>query len=176
MHSGAMPRVLLRLVGTVVLAAAVWATASCSVASGGAIALGLDTSGQPVAYVQMCEGGIDGLTVYESTGVGASRTLGEWEAPGRVSTSATVPLATPPAGWTVQHPLAGLDPATSYHVYGWTNDNSWSATGPDFTLADLDALDPGQVTWWNGDWGKDGRHPTNAVTTLAEFQNHACDE
>lgn len=167
---------LSRLAGAVVFVTAVTATAGCTVPSGGAIALGLDTGSQPIAYVQMCEGGIDGLTVYEDTGHGTSRTMGEWDAPRRVGTSATVPLAAPPADWTVERPLTGLDPATSYHVYGWTNDNSGSANGPDFTLDDLAALEPGQVTWWNGDWGTDGNHPTNAVTTLAEFQDQACDD
>lgn len=159
--------------GAVGVLVAVAATAGCSVRSGGAIALGIDTDGQPVAYVHMCEGHIDGMTLYDSDA--GEQKLGTWVAPSPVTSSATVPLVAPPDGWKVTTPLAELQAGVAYSFYGWTGDNSWAAWGPDVTAGDLAALHAGEVTWWDGDWGADGNHPTNAVTTVAEFHQHACD-
>jgi hypothetical protein len=53
--------------------------AGCTVPAGGAMGMTVDAEGQPVAVVQMCEGHIDGATVYiPEDDPENEQTLGVW--------------------------------------------------------------------------------------------------
>lgn len=66
------------------------------------------------------------------------------------------------------HPLA---PKSTYLLYGWTKDNSWSSRSVSFDLTDLDRLSPGTVRY--DDISADGDESPITVP-LAEFKATAC--
>ncbi|MBO0922090.1 hypothetical protein J1G42_14795 [Cellulomonas sp. zg-ZUI222] len=142
---------------------------ACTVPPGGTIALGRTAEGEVVAYVRMCEGFIDGVTVYRPDAEGQP-VVARWDADEPVTRDADVVLAGGGEGWVA--PTAPQDERLS--VYGWTDDASWSADGPDVTLAELSALAPGEVLYWSGDEGPDGGTPVNAVVDLDVFERDAC--
>jgi hypothetical protein len=101
-------------------------------------------------------------------GLGADGSLGEWTANRPATGFSTWSLATGGNGWTVTKPLAAFKPGRLYDMYGWTNNDSASADGPEFTPEELSALKPGEVLW------EPPQNGTPAVT-LAYFRQHACD-
>lgn len=146
---------------------------ACTVPIGGAVAIGTAADGDLVAHVHMCEGRVDGATLYRSD-VEGTPTVASWDVAEAVTDTARFSLDRGGDGWTVTTPMPALEPEARYHLYARTKDGSWSAQGPDFTLAELQALGPGEVLYWNGDWGADQNTPTNAVADLAEFASDAC--
>jgi hypothetical protein len=149
--------------------------AGCSVPSGAVIGLSRALDGGLVAHLQVCQGHIDGATLYSGAEDSASQTLGDWDAGRAITDSGSWSLRNGGAGWTVTTPLADLKPDTEYELYGWTNDNSWSATGPQgFTVEELDRLEPNQVLLWNEDWAAGPEEPLNVVVDMTEFADAAC--
>ncbi|GIG22028.1 hypothetical protein Cch01nite_27520 [Cellulomonas chitinilytica] len=157
------------------------ALSGCTVEGGAIAGVGVDDQGRPVGYLQVCEGHIDGATVYHSVEPdpdadsvsNPSVSDGSWDAPSAVSESATWSLAAPD-DWRTQTPLSPLEPGVEYSLYGWTNDNSWSAIDVPFTVDDLAGMEPGQVRYeaWTddgelGDWAP-------VVTDVDEFVRDAC--
>ncbi|KAA1418201.1 hypothetical protein FE697_020430 [Mumia zhuanghuii] len=122
---------------------------ACTVEPGGVAAIGVDASGQPVGYLLMCEGSVDGATLYHDTSAedDSSVTDGTWAAPEPVTAAATWSLTAPTDGWVTEEPLAAMTEDMSYSLYGWSRDNDWSAAHHSFTLADLETLEPGEVAF-----------------------------
>jgi hypothetical protein len=111
----------------------------------------VDDAGHPEGVLVSCQHRIDGVSLYwpggPQHGDAPSALLGEW----RVSAKPHQVLrwrldsVTPGSGVTV---MQGLKPAQrdrEYSIYGWTDDNSTSASGPDFRFADLPSLQPGEL-------------------------------
>ncbi|WP_306945747.1 hypothetical protein [Streptomyces sp. B4I13] len=81
------------------------------------------------------------------------------------------PLEPPTVGWTATTPLAPLTVRTTYALYGWAEDDSWSSTTVTFTLTDRDRLTPGKVLYQS--ISDDGEESTTIVS-LTEFKREAC--
>jgi hypothetical protein len=148
----------------------------CSVPYGAILALGMAPDGDIVAHLQICEGHIDGVSVFRADEGDISKPSGVWDAATPVLDTAAWSLVDPRDGWTASTPLAPLEPGVQYDIYGWTVDNSWSAIGPSpFTVDDLRQLQPGQVLSWNKDWASADDAPLTVAMDLAVFTETACD-
>ncbi|MFJ3905083.1 hypothetical protein [Streptomyces sp. NPDC090025] len=149
------------------------ALAGCTVPIAGVTGISVTEDGRPLGVIVMCHDHIDvALLALDDPDPEAVEYVGEWGRADPLTGFSTWPLTAPttaPAdGWTVDTRLAKLDPKRSYHLYGATEDNSWSAVGVSFTLADLKKLKPGQVLRE----GAEG--PT--TTSLENFRAHTCDD
>jgi hypothetical protein len=141
---------------------------ACSVPTAGVAGVGVDKSGRLVGYLRVCHDHIDGATLYHDD----SENLGSWSASEPVTDSASWSLANPSAEWTEEQPLAALTRNQQFALYGWTEDNSWSAIAVDFSLAELERLEPDQVLYWGGD--PDGPRGGNVVANQEQFEKDAC--
>lgn len=153
-------------VGLVLLATT---TTSCSVPTAGWAAVGVDSDGDLIGIIQMCDHHVDGATLYRSDAPtderGLKPRLGKWESADAVTDFARWSFASPSDDWT---PLADYEaPAADgrYSLYGWTRDNSWSTVHASFNVADIAQLQPGEVLYGDG-----------RVTTVGDFRAHVCDD
>jgi hypothetical protein len=147
--------------------------AGCGVPAGGAVGVGVDAQGRPVAYIQMCLGHIDGATLYRSDDDPAKeQTLGRWEVSPAVDGFSQFDLAAPANGWRAAQQLVKGDPATEYTIYGWSKDNSFSAMHLDFSQNSLADLKPGEVRYPDLD-SDDYDLKTGSV---ADFQKETCEQ
>jgi hypothetical protein len=129
--------------------------------------VGVDAQGKLVGYLQVCHDRIDGVSMYLDEDHG----LGQWNSAPATTGFATWSLAAPSEPWTPADPLGNLKPNTTYSMYGWTSDNSWSTVHVTFTLEDLAKMKPGQVRWA----GKlKGMISVETVTSEQEFRSKAC--
>lgn len=110
---------------------------SCTVPEYGTLGILRADDGGLVAVVQMCSHHVDGVTVYESD----TPDDGVYPFQGAFDDAVTdLGRLALPADFE-----GGLARDVSYDVYAWSKDNSASARGPEFTEADLETLDAGQV-------------------------------
>ncbi|WP_405009631.1 hypothetical protein [Kitasatospora sp. NBC_01539] len=145
----------------------------CTVAVGAVSGVTVTADGRPIGMVMVCHHRIDGATLYTDQGTNGTRSVGRWKHDGPLTGYAPLPLDGGD-GWTVEQPLQPLEAGRVYTLYGWTEDDSWSAGSVSFTLADLAALTPGRVRYFVGaEYGGDADGWT--TTSLEEFQAHACD-
>ncbi|MBO4254558.1 hypothetical protein GRC12_11815 [Streptomyces griseorubiginosus] len=107
----------------------------------------MTADGHLLGVMMVCGHQIDGATLYvDSDDVDKQVTVGSWTADQPLTSGlATWTLDSPAAGWTTTRSLAPLTAKTTYALYGWTKDNSSSASSISFTLADRDRLTPGKV-------------------------------
>lgn len=145
------------------------ALSGCGVEAGGVVGMTVDDAGKPVAVVQMCEGHIDGATLFLSRGGPDEEEFGEWEVSPPVTGFSQFSLTAGGDGWRLVGTLKPRDPQTRYTIYGWTNDNSWSATHLDFSEQDLTGLRPGTVLVPSTD------SETPERRSLADFQSKTCE-
>ncbi|NEA61082.1 hypothetical protein G3I56_00400 [Streptomyces sp. SID12488] len=126
--------------------------------------------GQLVGVIMVCGHHIDGATLYVDGGDADSEvTVGSWTAARPLKSGlATWTLDAPAADWTATTSLKPLTAKTSYTLYGWTKDNSSSASSVDFTLTDRDGLTSGMVRYEGAE---------SVVTVpVAEFKTSACED
>jgi hypothetical protein len=162
-----------------VLASAFVLTA-CGPPSAGTMGVTVDASGRPVGVLEVCEGHVDGVRLYE-TPVGdadqstPAQVVGDWVVSPAVTSSSRLDLGRPTGAWRAETPLAALEQGRSYTLYGWTNDSSWSAGGVEFSREDLELLRPGQVRYDAG-LHADEENPedTTATVSAGEFRARAC--
>ncbi|MEV7321259.1 hypothetical protein [Streptomyces sp. NPDC093970] len=162
-----------RFVGAVTVGVALAATSGCTVPPDAVAGISVTADGHLLGVMMVCGHQIDGATLYvDSDDVNKEVTVGSWTADRPLTPGlATWPLDTPAAGWTATRSLAPLTAKTTYELYGWTKDNSWSANGISFTLADRGRLTPGKVRYFNISKNGDG----SAITvSMAEFKAKAC--
>ncbi|KUN16501.1 hypothetical protein AQJ23_45055 [Streptomyces antibioticus] len=132
----------------------------------------MTVDGHLLGVMMVCGHQIDGATLYvDSNDVNKQVTVGSWTAHRPLTPGlATWTLDSPAAGWTATRSLAPLTTKTTYALYGWTKDNSWSANSISFTLADRDRLTPGKVRC-----NSISENDESAVTvSIAEFKAKAC--
>ncbi|MEV8541142.1 hypothetical protein [Streptomyces sp. NPDC051572] len=130
--------------------------------------------GHLLGFMMVCGHQIDGATLYvDSAGVDSEVTVGEWTADRSLKAGlATWTLDSPSAGWTETRPFEPLTAKTTYVLYGWTEDSSWSSSSVSFTATDRDRLTPGTVRYDD----VSGSGDESAVTVpVAEFEAKACD-
>lgn len=158
-----------RGLGLLVSAALLVGLTSCGVPGGGATGVGVDAQGQPVIYIQMCKGHIDGATLYRSDDDPAKeQILGRWDVSPAVDGFTQFSLTAPANGWRATQQLAPRDPATEYTIFGGSNDNTFAAMHLSFTQNSLADLKPGEVRY--PDFG----HDRLKTGSIADFQKETC--
>jgi hypothetical protein len=162
-----------RFVGAVVVGVALAATCGCTVPSDAVAGISVTADGHLLGVMMVCGHQIDGATLYvDSDDVDKQVTVGSWTADRRLTSGlATWTLDSPAAGWTATRSLAPLTAKTTYALYGWTKDNSWSASSVSFTLADRDRLTPGKVRY---DSISDNGVESAITVSIADFKAKAC--
>ncbi|MDX3497150.1 hypothetical protein ACKI1I_40790 [Streptomyces turgidiscabies] len=159
-----------RSVGALAACAALAATAGCTVPVDAVAGISVTDDGQLVGVMMVCGHHIDGAKLYvDSDDPDKQVTVGSWTAARPLKSGlATWTLDTTAAGWTATTPLKPLTAGTSYTLYGWTEDNSWSSSSVSFTLADRDRLAPGTVRYEGAD--------SSVTVPVAEFKAKACQD
>jgi hypothetical protein len=162
-----------RFVGAVAVGVALATTSGCTVPVDAVAGVSVTGDGHLLGVMMVCGHQIDGATLYvDSDDVNKSVTVGSWTADRPLGAGLTTwTLDSPAVGWTATRSLTPLTAKTTYALYGWTKDNSWSSRSVSFTPSDRDRLAPGKVRYdkvsGNGD--------ESAVTVpLAEFKARAC--
>ncbi|MDK1472051.1 hypothetical protein QNO07_01170 [Streptomyces sp. 549] len=162
-----------RLAGGIAACLTLTASSGCSVPVDGVAGISVTSDGHLLGVMMVCGHRIDGATLYVDSGdVDKAVTVGAWSADRPISPGLTTWTLDPPsAGWTADTPLTPLTATTTYTLYGWTRDNSWSARSVSFAPADLETLTPGMVRYHAfSDTGEE----TTATVTTAEFEARAC--
>ncbi|WP_306327030.1 hypothetical protein [Streptomyces venezuelae] len=159
-----------RALAVAALATGVAALSGCVVPPAGLAGVTVAADGSPVGVIMMCHDHIDGATLYpdHDDATGSPETEWLWDHDSPVTGFTSWSLASPADGWTTETPLGRLVPGQEYALYGWTEDNSWSAAHVYFTTADLKALVPGQVRYNNGDEVR--------IVSTDEFREKACED
>ncbi len=152
---------------------------SCTVPVGALAGIGVDVDGNLIGHLRVCDESIDGATLYNDISSPTATVptwdeVGRWEAQPPVETTAEWSLNAPEGGWAVSKPLEPLEPGRDYTLYGWTKNNTLSASGVTFTLADVAALKPGQVLHWSGRSGGKPDRDVNEVSSRTDFEAKAC--
>ncbi|MGW3118113.1 hypothetical protein ACWDBW_13390 [Streptomyces sp. NPDC001107] len=173
MRTTVPPPAFRRVVGLVTAGLALTATAGCTVPIDAVAGISVTEDGRLLGVMMVCGHQIDGATLYVgSDDVDDERTVGSWTADRPLKAGITTwPLDAPAAGWTTTTALTRLDARTTYVLYGWTKDNSWSSGSVSFALTDRTRLTPGKVLY--DDFSADGDEST-AIASLAEFKAAAC--
>ncbi|NKQ27124.1 hypothetical protein HF200_22555 [Streptomyces galbus] len=134
----------------------------------------MSADGHLLGVMLVCGHHIDGATLsVDDPDPDHQVKAGEWTASRPLTQGLTTwPLDAPSGGWTTTTPLTPLAARTTYVLYGWTKDDSWSSMSIGFTLADRAALRPGTVRYDRITEDGDER----AVTVPAsDFEAEACD-
>ena len=147
------------------------ALTGCSVEVGGVVGLTVGPNGDLVAVVAVCDGYLDGLSVYQGGG-SEERKLGSWQRQEPIVEEAELSLAGPSSEWTTKQPLGRLPQVTELSVYGWTVKNRWSAVGPTFAAEDLAGLRSGEV--WFEQYDQASDRNVNAFVPRSDFRREAC--
>ncbi|WP_245726796.1 hypothetical protein [Streptomyces longwoodensis] len=165
-------RGLRRLAAVATVGATLTALSGCTVPVDAVAGLSVTADGHLLGVVLVCGHHIDGATVYVAgSDPDREATVGEWTASHPLTEGVTTwPLDTPSAGWTTTTPLRPLAARTTYVLYGWTKDNSWSSTSVEFTLRDRAALRPGTVLYDRVT--EDGE--STVTVPMTEFKSTAC--
>ncbi|MGY1501076.1 hypothetical protein ACW4TU_31600 [Streptomyces sp. QTS52] len=159
-----------RVGGALAACAALAATSGCTVPVDAVTGISVSEDGHLVGVMMVCGHHIDGATLYvDSSDVDSQVAVGSWTAARPLKAGfATWILDEPAVGWTATTALKPLTAKTTYTLYGWTKDNSRSASTVSFTLTDRDRLTPGTVRY-------EGDESTDTVP-MAEFKARACED
>ncbi|MEW2486604.1 hypothetical protein [Streptomyces sp. NPDC048411] len=162
-----------RFVGAVAVGVALAATSGCTVPVDTVAGISVTGDGHLLGVMMVCGHRIDGATLYvDSADVNKTVTVGSWTVDRPLTAGlATWTLDSPAAGWTATRPLAPLTSRTTYVLYGWTKDNSWSSSSVSFTLTDRDRLTPEKVRYDNI---SDNGDESVIAVPIAEFKARAC--
>lgn len=159
--------------------------AGCTVPTGGVLGVTVDLLGRPVVVVQMCEGHIDGASLYLPSKDGYSKgEYGSWRARQAVTGFSQFNLVHGGNGWRPIRPPKPRDPETRYTMYGWSEDSSWSANEVSFSQRDLQTIGPGTVLIPSDDSGPDSESDSRSdpgsdlgpleTTSLTDFRTKTC--
>ena len=143
--------------------------AGCTVETGGAVGLTVTGAGEVAAVLVVCQGYLDGVTVYrDDDSDGPS--VGEWDAETRITDTATIPLTEAPLDSALEQ--LGIEDRAAYLIYGWTEDNRWSANHERFTAADVLALRVDEV--WFSTWDAETETAGGVYVPVADFREVVC--
>jgi hypothetical protein len=163
-------RVLWKVVALSLVTVLSFALGGCSVLPVGLAGIGVDASGAPIGYLQVCRKHVDGATLY----IDDDHVIGSWQASPTVTDFARWSLTDPGEGWKTETPLGQLQPGVKYEFYGWTSDNTASAAHTSFMAEDLSGLKPGQVRYWSGKENTQGTEDLLMTSSEDEFRSNAC--
>lgn len=159
----------------VAIALGLGALMGCTVPSAGRTGVSVSESGRPIAVFVLCHDHIDGATLsIDGEGTEEPRSIAHWEPDEPVTGFAAWALDALDGAEQHGSPRRPKrNKSVTYHVHGWTNDDSWATTGVDFTRAQLAELKPGQIRYWTGD--REGTDKYGHRTgTLEQFRTAAC--
>ncbi|MGX1541770.1 hypothetical protein [Streptomyces adustus] len=164
-----------RLAGAVTVGLALAATSGCGAPVDAVAGVSVTADGRLLGVLMVCGHHLDGATLYvDNADTDKAVTVGEWTADRRLTAGLTTwTLDAPAPGWTATEPLTPLVAGTSYTLYGWTEDNTWSSTSVTFTLADRDRLTPGEVRY---EAVSDSGEESAVTVTTTEFKARACQD
>ncbi|WP_328912063.1 MULTISPECIES: hypothetical protein [unclassified Streptomyces] len=148
-------------------------TSGCTVPIDAITGISVTAEGHLLGVMMVCGHRIDGATLYvDAPDPDHETVVGSWTADRPLAAGlGTWTLDVPSAGWTATSPFTPLIPGTTYILYGWTKDNSWSASSVSFTLADRDRLTPGTVRYVS----TSGHGHDSAISVpVTEFKAEAC--
>ncbi|MFL5995530.1 MAG: hypothetical protein ACJ736_14680 [Streptomyces sp.] len=173
MRSTSSRSVFRRFVGAVAVGMSLAATSGCTVPVDAVAGISVTGDGHLLGVMTVCGHHIDGATLYvDSDDVNKQLTVGSWTAGRSLAPGLTTwTLDSPASGWTATRPLTPLTATTTYALYGWTKDDSWSANSVSFTLSDRDRLAPGEVRYENI---SDNGDASEVTLPMAEFKARAC--
>ncbi|MER5714341.1 hypothetical protein [Streptomyces sp. NPDC002132] len=162
-----------RFIASLAACVALAATSGCTVPIDAVAGISVTEDGRLLGVMMVCGHRIDGATLYVADDdPDKSVTAGSWTAERPLTPGLTTwTLDSPAPGWTATGPLAPLSPQTTYSLYGWTKDNSWSSRNVSFTLADRNRLAPGSVRYLS--ISQDGDETATTVP-MPEFEARAC--
>ncbi|RPE38084.1 hypothetical protein EDD90_0952 [Streptomyces sp. Ag109_O5-1] len=162
-----------RLAGAAAVVTALGTASGCTVPIDAVAGISVTTDGHLLGVMMVCGHRIDGATLYvDSDDMDKEVTVGSWTADRSLKTGVTTwTLDTPAAGWTATRPLAPLKAGTTYSLYGWTKDNSWSSGDVTFTPRDRNRLAPGKVRY---DTFSENGDEHEVTVPMAEFKAKAC--
>jgi hypothetical protein len=103
---------------------------ACTVPVRGIIGFTRADDGEISVVVKLCDGSIDGLSIYS-----ANADKLRWTFDPAIDDSGSMTL----------DGIDELDPDLTYDSYGWSTNNNTSASGPRLTVALLESIEPGQV-------------------------------
>jgi hypothetical protein len=149
------------------------ATSGCTVPVDAVTGISVTGDGHLLGVMMVCGHQIDGATLYvDSDDVDKTVTVGSWTADRPLKAGLTTwTLDSPAAGWTTTRSLPRLATKTTYALYGWTKDNSWSSRSVSFNPSDRDGLSPGKVRY---DKISDEGDASEVTVSIAEFRARAC--
>jgi hypothetical protein len=163
-----------RFITTVAVGAALATTSGCGVPADAVTGISVTDDGRLLGVIMVCGHHIDGASLYVDNDNPERTAIGYWTADRPLTAGLTTwPLDSAPPGWTADRSPAALTAGTTYSLYGWTKDNSWSSRHVTFTSADRDRLAPGMV-FYNA-LSADGDETARTITT-AEFEAEACQD
>ncbi|WP_051951949.1 hypothetical protein [Actinacidiphila yeochonensis] len=141
----------------------------CTVPIDAVAGISVSADGHLLGVMLVCGHHVDGATLsVDSDDARGQTDAGSWTAVHRLSAGlATWPLDSPSPGWPATVPPRRLTPGTRYALYGWTEDNSWSAGSVSFTPAGRDRLTPGDVRY-------DSASDTPRTVPMATFEAEGC--
>jgi hypothetical protein len=162
-----------RFVGAVAIGVALAGTSGCTVPVDAVAGISVTGDGHLLGVMMVCGHRIDGATLYvDSDDANKTVTVGSWTADRPLRAGLTTwTLDSPAAGWTATRSLTPLTAKTTYALYGWTKDNSWSSSSISFTPSDRDRLTPGKVRY---DKISDNGDESEVTVPIAEFKARAC--
>ncbi|MFF7469766.1 hypothetical protein [Streptomyces sp. NPDC008092] len=162
-----------RFFGAVLVGVALAATSGCTVPVDAVAGVSVTGDGHLLGVMMICGHHIDGATLYvDNADPDKAVKAGEWTSDRSLKSGLVIwSLDSPGAGWTTTRALRPLTAGTTYTLYGWTKDNSWSAGSVSFTRADRDRLAPGEVLYDN--ISDDGDESVIAVP-MTQFKATAC--
>lgn len=162
-----------RSVSVLAVGVALAATSGCTVPIDAVAGISVTRDGHLLGVMMVCGHKIDGATLYEdSDDVDKQATVRSWTADHPLKAGlATWTLDAPTAGWKATRPLTPLNTKTTYALYGWTKDNSWSSSDVSFSLADRAQLTPGKVRY---DQISDNGDEAEVTVSVAEFKASVC--
>ncbi|WP_330455754.1 hypothetical protein OIB37_02050 [Streptomyces sp. NBC_00820] len=162
-----------RLAGAAVAGAALASASGCTVPVDAVSGISVTEDGRLLGVIAVCGHRIDGATLYvDGRDPDDTPTVGDWVADRPVTSGvATWTLDAPSPGWSTRKSLAPLASGTTYTLYGWTKDNSWSAADVTFKGADRKRLTPGTVRY---DEISDNGDAIPVTVPMARFKAKAC--
>ena len=151
---------------------------SCAAERSGVIGLMTDGRGKTSVVLQVCDGHLKTVAIFgppekpQGTAEPKLPRFGEWQLDSEMDEGFTqFDLATGGNGWQVVTPPKPRDPAQRYSLDGWSEDNTWSATGLTFRSSELAKLKPGDVLLPPTEL-----EPHNRTQSLEDFRAKVCDE
>lgn len=131
---------------TVLLALASLGLSGCTVPAKGATGISVNDNGDLMVEIVWCAGYAPDLAILWTDDGGNEKLIAEFTPTGeQAGTSASFPIEKPGGSWKASPAEPTLEPATTYRIYGATNDNSSSTAGVTFSVADRDKLTPDRV-------------------------------